>query len=467
MGKAARKVPLTWDATLGEKAQMRVTHRNKKWLLGSVALGAMAASAGSALAGGFEVREQSAFFQGTSFAGVAAGGSSLSSIYWNPATSYIVGNGITTDSNYSLILPEMNIQSETFGAPAVGIPNGTAASDEVDFGRDAVVPASYAAYRINDKMVAAVAMNSQYGLTTKPDDMGWTANFLAQTSKVFSLNLNPSLSYQIMPGVTVGAGLQVQYFEIKTLRTTLYNGNDANDIGVGGTAGINITPFRGTSVGLGYRSRIQHDLDGDFDRAAGAPGIIGSGDLKAKLDTPDKVTLSIRQDLSPSARLFGTVEWTNWSLLGEVPVSAPITLPGGPPAFHAPRLGANWEDGWLYSIGGEYDVSPKLSLRAGLAYEESPIQDSTSRLIQLPDADRVWASIGATYNWSQDTKINLAYSHVWVEDADIDRTSLIGPGAGTFTGRAEDNGADIISVGVTTKLDWLLGGRHSEPAPLK
>lgn len=436
---------------------MRVTHRNKKWLLGSVALGAMAASAGSALAGGFEVREQSAFFQGTSFAGVAAGGSSLSSIYWNPATSYIVGNGITTDSNYSLILPEMNVEGVITG----GAPGGT---NEVDLGRDAIVPASYAAYRINDKLVAAIGMNSQYGLTTKPDDTGWRGRHLAQTSKIFSINLNPSLSYQVMPGVTVGAGLQVQYFELKTLRTSLYNGNDADDIGVGGTAGINITPFRGTSVGLGYRSRIKHEIDGDFDTALAVP--VTAGDLSVKLDTPDKVTLSIRQELSPSARVFGTVEWTNWSTIGQVPVNIPQTLLN-PGTFNPAALNGNWDDGWLYAVGGEYDYSPKLSLRAGVAYEESPIQDDASRLIQLPDADRVWASIGATYHWSDTTKINLAYSHVWVEDADIERESLVGPGAGTFTGSAEDNGADIISVGVTTKLDWLLGGRHSEPAPLK
>lgn len=426
----------------------------KTWLLGTVALGALAVTANVAMAGGFEVREQSAFFQGTSFAGTAAGGSSLSSIFWNPATSYIVGKGITTDSNYSLVIPEMNIRAEAQTFPGVRpVPVPAGALDEVDFGRDAFVPASYAAYRINDKLVAAVAMNSQFGLTTKPDDMGWSGNYLAQTSKVFSLNVNPSLSYQIMPGVTVGAGLQVQYFEVKTLRTTVYNGNDADDIGVGGTAGINITPFRGTSIGLGYRSRIQHDLKGDFDTAQTVP--ITAGDLSLKLTTPDKVTLSIRQELSPTARIFGTVEWTNWSTLGTVPVSIPQTLliPG---VFEPAALNANWEDGWLYAIGGEYDYSQKLSLRAGLAYEESPIQDDTSRLIQLPDNNRVWASIGATYNWSDDTKINLAYSHVWVEDGNIDRTSLIGPGGGTFKGSADDNSADIVSVGLTTKLDWLL-----------
>lgn len=447
---------------------MRVTHRNKKCLLGTVALGAMALSAGSALAGGFDVREQSAFFQGTSFAGAAAGGSSLSSIFWNPATSYIVSNGITTDSNYSLFLPEMNVRADELGPggfPAPGAIDDCAGRCEVDLGRDAIIPASYAAYRLNDKTVLAVAMNSQFGLTTKPNDMGWAGQNFAQTSKIFSINLNPSVSYQIMPGVTVGAGVQIQYFELKTLRTPAYNGNDADDIGFGGTAGINITPFRGTSVGLGYRSRIQHDIKGDFDVSAGAPAFLtGSGDLSAKLDTPDKVTLSIRQELTSNARLFGTVEWTNWSLLGDVPISLPQAEV--PPIVNPAALHANWEDGWFYSIGGEVDVSPKLTLRAGAAYEESPIQDAESRLVQLPDNNRIWASIGATYNWSEQTKVNLAYSHVWVEDGDINRESLVGPAGGTFIGRAEDNGADIISVGVTTKLDWLLGGRH-EPAPLK
>jgi long-chain fatty acid transport protein len=267
-----------------------------------------------------------------------------------------------------------------------------------------------------------------------------------------------------MPGLTVGAGLQVQYFEIKTLRTTLYNGNDADDIGVGGTAGINITPFRGTSIGLGYRSRIRHDIDGDFD-VVGANPLIQTGDLSLKLTTPDKVTLSLRQDLSPSARVFGTVEWTNWSVLGEVPINIPLT-PLGAGLGLSPALNADWEDGWLYAVGGEYDVSSKLSLRAGVAYEESPIQDATSRLIQLPDNNRVWASIGATYNWSDTTKINLAYSHVWVEDGDIERESLLGPVGGGLRGSAEDNSADIVSVGVTTKLDWLLG-RRDEPVALK
>ncbi len=54
-------------------------------LLASAGAGALIATMSGANAGGFAVREQSAWGQGTSFAGVAAGGD-LSAMFWNPAT---------------------------------------------------------------------------------------------------------------------------------------------------------------------------------------------------------------------------------------------------------------------------------------------------------------------------------------------------------------------------------------------
>src|SRR5688500_3991992 len=62
---------------------MSKTHRPAIWLVSAAALALLSGS--EAQAGGFSIREQSAFGQGSSFAGIAAGGS-LSSMYWNPAT---------------------------------------------------------------------------------------------------------------------------------------------------------------------------------------------------------------------------------------------------------------------------------------------------------------------------------------------------------------------------------------------
>ncbi len=389
----------------------------------------LATSAGHALAGGFEIREQSAFFSGTAYAGAAAGGSSLSSIFWNPAASSFVGNGITTDSSYTLVLPRADLHAD-FVNPAVGT------DFDVDIGRDAFIPASYAAWRYNDRTVFAVSMNAPFGLTTKPDNVNWAGAAFARSSEMTSINLTPSVSYQVTPHVSVAAGLQLQYVDIKSLNTLVYRA-EADDFGVGATAGVNITPFRGTSVGLGYRSRIEHDFEGKFDFGIALP-------LEATFDTPDKVTLSLRQEINAATRLLASAEWTNWSVLQTVPVFVG-GAPGGAIIFE-------WEDGWSYSLGGEYDVTPRLTVRAGVTYEESPIQDATSRLIQLPDSNRVWFGLGASYKWSEKTTLNVSYLHVELEESRFDRVGL--DGSGNITGRADVN-ADAISVGWTMKADSL------------
>lgn len=406
-------------------------------------------SAVAAAAGGFEIREQSAFFSGTAYAGTAAGGSSLSSIFWNPAASAYVGSGVTSDSSYTFVLPEANLEVDGY-SPGGGFPLNTSypGDYDVDIGRDAIIPASYYAWRYDAKTVFAVSITAPFGLTTKADNINWIGASLAKTSKMASYNLSPSVSYQLTPQIAIGAGLQIQYMDLKALNTSQYEAS-LDDVAFGAQAGINITPFRGTSIGLGYRSRLEHDLEGDFDSLVGFPLL--SGNIKATLDTPDKVTLSVRQNLSERARLLGTVEWTNWSVLQEVPVP----LPGG---FLQGNLSFKWEDGWFYSLGAEYDVSQKLTLRGGVAFEHSPIQDATARLIQLPDSDRVWFGLGASYQWNDSTTLHLSYLHVELDEERFDRVSLLGEVGGRITGTT-DVSADAVSIGATMKLgnpeDWF------------
>jgi long-chain fatty acid transport protein len=65
---------------MGNKPSMRSA------ILAGVAIGALGMTSIEARAGGFFLHEQSAYFQGMSWAGVAAGGPSLSAMFWNPAT---------------------------------------------------------------------------------------------------------------------------------------------------------------------------------------------------------------------------------------------------------------------------------------------------------------------------------------------------------------------------------------------
>ena len=87
-----------------------------------VAASALAVSASAVQAGGLSVHEQSASAQGSSFAGSAAG-YDLSSGFWNPAAYGIAGWGLTTESNYTLIIPNSDVSGTAGvgGAPSTSI----------------------------------------------------------------------------------------------------------------------------------------------------------------------------------------------------------------------------------------------------------------------------------------------------------------------------------------------------------
>jgi long-chain fatty acid transport protein len=399
-----------------------------------VAASALAVSASAVQAGGLSVHEQSASAQGSSWAGSAAG-YDLSSGFWNPAAYGIAGWGFSTESHYALIIPD----SDVSGSAGVGGATSTS------IGLLAAVPASYGAYRFNKDLVLGLSINSPFGLATKPDDVNWAGRFNGQSSKMFTVNATPTLSYQVAPGLFIGGGVQMEYMSLKfKFASPLSPANSAiadvdDNLGVGFTAGVMWQPSKSTSIGLGYRSTITHDLSGTLTVPTGGPTSILP--IHATFENPETVTLSLRQAIAPHLRLLGTVEWTNWSRFGVIPISGTASLGN----LH---LDGNWHDGWLYSAGLEYDMNSKLTLRTGVAFEKSPIQNATERLIQVPDSDRWWVSGGLTYKWSEKLAFDLAYSHIFFDDAPIDRLSLAG--GIHFLGKAEQS-ADIVSVSVKNK----------------
>ena len=92
-------------------------------------------------------------------------------------------------------------------------------------------------------------------------------------------------------------------------------------------------------------------------------------------------------------------------------------------------MSLNYEDGYLYSLGADYKLDERWILRAGFAYEQSPI-DTAIRSTRLPDSDRYWVSIGASYQYSEKLSFDVAYTHVFHKDADV----RIVPGHQDFAG---------------------------------
>src|ERR671932_1684266 len=108
-------------------------------VLAGASLGAIGLTT-QAQAGGFFIHEQSTYFQGTSFAGAAAGGPALSSMFWNPATIAQQNRGLATESDATAIFAKTKITPREALTP---FGNLTGLGSSGDISTDALVAASY------------------------------------------------------------------------------------------------------------------------------------------------------------------------------------------------------------------------------------------------------------------------------------------------------------------------------------
>lgn len=307
-----------------------------------------------------------------------------------------------------------------------------------------------------------------FGVTTKPETDDWAGKFEARTSRLSTYNLNPVASYRLGRSLIVGAGLQIAYADIALKSAYPGIGGLAgpnpnvvikgDGFGLGYTLGALWRPSNGTDIGFGFRSAVEHALEGET-LVGGAP-TLGNAKISADLPTPHIATASIRQKAGRRIALLATVEWTDWSALDEVVVKARANNPalGASPGKVLTVLPLHWHDGWFYSGGVEIELNDRTTLRTGAAFEQSPIQDAGERSARVPDANRVWVSAGATYRLDARSSIDFAYSHVFFEDGAIDRATGIG-GAGQvrLLGKAEQQ-LDIVAVSLKVKL-----GRDGHP----
>jgi long-chain fatty acid transport protein len=459
---------------MAAKAAMRAV------VAAGAALATLGLATGRVQAGGIYLHGQSTYFTGASFAGTAAGGPSLSAMFWNPATITQHGPGLTSEINATGIFPRSEIASSAATSPT-GV-NLVPFGGSGDIATDAFLPASYYVFGLTDRISIGMGVNAPFGLNTKAGPL-WAGMFYSTESDTFTLNANPSIAFKVTDWLSVGVGAQIQYFKVK-LHSLFPNSGvtgpfplfapvapdqlriDGDGWDFGFTAGITITPTATTTIGLGYRSRFDQSIEGDIYRApftglVNVPPLVAVPlpsafvNFKAEVPLPDIATLSIRQKITDAFTLLGTVEWVTWSRLGRIPVSA-FGATGAPvPAGAIPGIPAElafeWQDGWMVAGGLEYQWNPRMTVRAGVAWDRSPITDRT-RGTRLPDNDHLLVSVGATLKWSDNLSLEVAYLHGFVDEAPIAITAASGnptfnAGLGSFVGTANTQ-IDIFSLGI-------------------
>ena len=390
---------------------------------------------GMASASGFALIEHSASGMGNAFAGAAASAEDASTIWFNPAGMMkLERNQIVVAAHY--IHPEASFSNQgstnAAGAPLTG--------GNDDGGIDAYVPNFYWVSEIHEEMKFGLGINAPFGLVTEYDDT-WVGRYHAVKSDLQTLNINPSLAFQANEKLALGGGFNILLTDVNLTNAIDFgalldqsqaldgfadlnadNMNGLSDLSYGFNLGLmyDITPS--TTLGLAYRSELEIDVEGTakFKVPADAapvlsPGAFVKSDISASVTLPQTFSLSVSHELD-RLTLLADITWTGWSSFDELRIQ--YANPNQPDSVTT----EDWDDTLRYSIGLDWRYSPKITLRAGVAYDETPVPNAERRTARIPGHDRTWFSLGGSYVIDEAFTVDIGYSHLFIDDTDINNT---------------------------------------------
>jgi len=443
-------------------------HKRAARAIGLTFLAVVAGTTTSAVGAGYGLKEHSADAMAAAYAGAAATQTDASYLAYNPAS---LSSVVDQDISFSLveILPgsKGNYTTATTSAgPATG---GSARPS--GFISDASVPAFGFRQRLSDDWAVGLSITAPWGLRTVYPST-WAGRYYAQKSSLLTVNATPVVSYQVTPALSVGAGLQIEYAQ-GTLTSAIDTGTlgalhmipgavpgaqdsfarlSGNNWTFGYTAGV-IDRIGDLTLGISYRSSLQHDLKGPLtftlDSAGigatikGLTGLFTNTTQVTPLTMPDVIESGLRIDLSDQWTGLAELDWTHWSRFRALTVIAANPFqPNDVTTTH-------WKNAFFASAGAEYRADPFWTFRAGAGFDQSPTRDAT-REPRIPDADRVWLSAGVRYRMSDSADLNLTASRLFNVQESISLNPSI-PGAalrGTLIGTTQSY-VNVAGVQIT------------------
>lgn len=400
-------------------------------------------------ASGLQIRENSGTAQGNSFAGASAAALDVSYMYQNPAgITRLRGEHFSAAA--TAIIGHADFDSSGSTTTVLGgTISGSDGGDDV--GTDALVPALHYARQVNDRLFLGASLTAPFGLGTDYDE-DWVGRYHALESKVMTLNFNPVVAYRTSDRLSLAGGVQIAYTRAYLSNAVDFGTLDALPVGSGGfggafggtptaddgTAEVEGTDYSfgfnlgllyefspGTRVGATYRSMLRNNLEGDanFNNSAVGNAIASSQNLfvnttaTAAVVLPESASAGFYHEVSPKLALMGEVAWTAWSRVKELRVKF------GNSSQPDSVIVTRWRDSWFFALGANYRLDKHWMLRAGVAYDQTPVPDDT-RSPRVPDEDRKWISVGASYRFSDSESLDFGYTRLIFDDASLQlRTS--------------------------------------------
>lgn len=422
---------------------------------------------GQAHGAAFQLKENSAKGLGRAFAGSGSAPGDASIIANNPAGMRQL-DGKVFQADVSAI--QFAAKYNGTGTYATG--SSISGGNGGDAGTIAPVPAVYfhLPFGENNNMHFGTSLTVPYGFKTEYD-RDWKGRYNGVKTELQAIDLNLAFSYDVNPYVSFGASVFAERLDID-LSNAIDLGSvlaarrvpgfapgsadgysrikgDSTDIGytLGGLFSID----ENTHIGFSYRSKVEHKItDGTADfttpanaatvLAVAAPGTFVDTKGKATVTLPASATASFTHTVNEQWTVMADVSRTAWSKFDQVTVDFANNQPDS-------VLNFAYHDTTFVSIGADYRVSDTLTLRGGLAYDETPTSNE-HRDVRVPDASRKWVSLGLSWRPSEQAEYSFGYTHLFTNDPSINSTTATG---NTLIGSYDVSG-NVLAASVNYKF---------------
>ena len=403
-------------------------------------------AAGSAMASGYRIPEQS--LDSTAKAGAnIASASSADTAYFNPA-----GMGFLEDRLYvEGTATYLHLTSIDYDD------NRTAYFDGSSQDENFLLPTFFMVSPDINNFRFGLSLTEPYGLAKRwKDDPFARANAEKFSLKVFELN--PTVSYTWNNMVSIAGGVRLLYADATVMRNSLElaaanNSTMGNTLHVSGDTtelgynlAIDVKPNDDLNFALTYRSNVNlgfEDGDVDFSLPNFVHPLYGPmpiyASLKGDVTVPAPAVLAFS-----TAYSFGqwtldlTIDRTFWSEYEDLDFDFDLPVAGNP----AP-IPKDWHDTTCVRLGAEYRLDEKFTLMGGIAYDENPVPERNLGF-ELPDSDAWLFSAGVRYKQNEDLEYGVAVLYDYKEERDVSNA--------TIDGDFSNASALLVSFGLSYKF---------------
>ncbi|MCO6184962.1 OmpP1/FadL family transporter [Rhizobium sp. L1K21] len=238
--------------------------------------------------------------------------------------------------------------------------NGAAGTDP-NFSEDYWIPSVAAKVRIFDNLSCAFTYTQPFGGSIKYGPQAYASWASANAKRWSSFDTNEfgstcDVSFDAGPGrIHFLGGAFLQTFDYKqSTRLGFLNIKDDGKWGYRLGVGYDI-PEYALRASLMYRSEVQHKATGTF--------LFGTTPLSANASgtLPQSVELSLQSGVAPGWLVYGSVKWTDWSVLQKLTTNVQLLGASSDNYF--------WRDGWTVQGGVAHQFTDDIAGTVNLTWD--------------------------------------------------------------------------------------------------